>query len=73
VVMPVDAVNAFDVVARLGAGSSTYDIPVVALTPSLHSVEASRIRFRGHVANGWIRCPECTTKVGVPGGSSTTN
>jgi CheY-like chemotaxis protein len=49
VVMQVDAVNTFDVVARLGDGSSTHDIPVVVLTPSLHSADAQRASAAGAV------------------------
>ena len=49
VVMPLDAVSTIDVVAQLAGGSSTHDIPVVVLTPSLHSPDAHRARAAGAV------------------------
>jgi len=49
VLMQLDAVNALDVVAQLAGGSSTHDIPVVMLTPSLHSFDAHRASAAGAV------------------------
>jgi CheY-like chemotaxis protein len=49
VVMQVDAPNPVDLVARLAGASNTRDIPVVVLTPSLHSRHAHRARAAGAV------------------------
>ena len=49
VLIEVDTANTLDVVARLADNSSTRDIPVVVLTPSLRSSDAQRARAAGGV------------------------
>ena len=50
VVVQMETPDTLDILARLSEGSSTYDIPVVVLTPSLQSTEARRAREAGGVA-----------------------
>ena len=49
VLIQVDTADTLAVVAQLGGGSSTRDIPVVVLTASLHSSDAHRARAAGGV------------------------
>jgi PAS domain S-box-containing protein len=50
VVVQMETPDTLDILARLSEGASTYDIPVVVLTPSLQSTEARRAREAGGVA-----------------------
>jgi PAS domain S-box-containing protein len=50
IVVQMETPDTLDILARLSEGSSTYDIPVVVLTSSLQSTEASRACEAGGVA-----------------------
>jgi PAS domain S-box-containing protein len=50
VVVQMETPDTLEILARLSEESSTYDIPVVVLTPSLQSTEARRAREAGGVA-----------------------
>lgn len=49
VVVQMETPDTLDILPRLSEGSSTFDIPVVVLTSSLHSTEARRARQAGGV------------------------
>jgi len=69
VVVQMEAPDSLDVLARLSQESSTYDIPVVVLTSSLHSTEARRARDAGgvtllaHAAEGDVLVGEVDTLI----------
>jgi PAS domain S-box-containing protein len=50
IVVQMETPDTLDILARLSEGSSTYDIPVVVLTSSLQSIEASRACEAGGIA-----------------------
>ena len=50
VVVHTETPDTLEILAQLSEESSTYDIPVVVLTPSLQSIEARRAREAGGVA-----------------------
>jgi PAS domain S-box-containing protein len=49
VVVQMEIAVTLDILAHLPDGSSTYDIPIVVLTSSLHSIDACRARQAGGV------------------------